>query len=140
MSEERVGIVKRLFEQLQQAADRGEWLAEDYPDDDVADDFEWVTAPEMPGPTTYRGRDGFLEFMVTWTEDFDSWSIRPERVIEAADDRVVAIAHQVATGKGSGVEVALHFGVIFDFAGDQLIRARNYLDPAEALEAAGLSE
>jgi ketosteroid isomerase-like protein len=48
--------------------------------------------------------------------------------------------HQHATGKASGATVDLHMGLIYELANGQVIRMRNFLDPAEALEAAGLSE
>ena len=107
----------------------------------VADDLEWVPFPGLPGhPRTYRGRDGFVIFMRTWTEDFEGWSIEYERLIEAPDNRVVALTHQWATGKASGVPVDLHFGQVFEIEDGRVIRARNFPDLVEALEAAGLSE
>jgi hypothetical protein len=68
-------------------------------------DAEWMPVPGFAGPAVYRGREGFVEFMRTWTEDFEDWSIRLERLIDAGNDRVVALLHQWATGKGSGVPV-----------------------------------
>jgi hypothetical protein len=50
--------------------------------------------------------------MRAWTEDFEGWSVRVERWIDAGDDRVVALTHQSGTGKGSGVPVELNLGVV----------------------------
>ena len=106
----------------------------------TAPDAEWIVPPSTPGfRQVYRGRDGFIDFMRTWTEDFE-WSIELERVIEAGDDRAVAIFHQRATGKSSGVPVELRMGLLYDIEDGRIIRMRNFLDPAEALEAAGLRE
>jgi ketosteroid isomerase-like protein len=78
--------------------------------------------------------------MRTWTEDFEDWSSRIERLIDAGDNRVVALTHQSATGKGSGVPVDLHHGSVFELKDGLVIRMRIYGDAKEALEAAGLSE
>ena len=86
MSQEDVDLARRAFE---------EWLAGLARGDPtnlfdlglVADDLEWILPPEIAGlQSTYRGREGFMEFMRTWTEDFDC-----EVVVEhvATLDRVV---------------------------------------------------
>jgi hypothetical protein len=41
--------------------------------------------------------------MRVWTEQFDDFSLQVERLIDAGDDRVVALIRQSATGKESGV-------------------------------------
>jgi ketosteroid isomerase-like protein len=78
--------------------------------------------------------------MSTWTEDFEDWSLRLGRVIDAGDDLVVAEYHQRAVGKGSGVPVELRQGFVFELKDGQVIRMRNYLTLAEALEAVGLRD
>ena len=87
----------------------------------------------------YRGREGFAEFMHTWTEDFE-WSIDLERVIDAGNDRDVAVFQQRATGKASGVPVELQMAMLIDLESGRAIRMQNFLHPDEALKAAGLSE
>ena len=56
------------------------------------------------------------------------------------DDRVVALRNQVATGKGSSAQVEWHQGQIWELKDGRVIRTRNYPNPADALEAAGLTE
>jgi ketosteroid isomerase-like protein len=106
----------------------------------LAPDSEWIPVPLAGAAEVYRGREGFVEFMEAWTEDFEDWSIRLDRLIAAGDDRVVATGHQSATGKGSGVPVEWHFGQIFELEGGRVVRIRVYADPTAALEAAGLRE
>ena len=139
MSEENLEIVRRSFEVFQAGLARGDPGA-GFDSGLVAPDAEWTVPPRTAGfGRVYRGREGFLEFMTTWTEDFD-WSIELERVIDAGNDRVVAICHQRATGKSSGVPVELHMGLVYELRDGRIIRMRSFLDPKEALEAAGLSE
>jgi ketosteroid isomerase-like protein len=105
----------------------------------VAPDAEWIMPTQAGFRPVYRGRDGFIEFMRTWTEDFD-FSIGLERVIDVGGNRVVGVFHQRAIGKASGVPVELHTGLVYELEDGRIIRMRNFLDPAEALEAAGVSE
>jgi ketosteroid isomerase-like protein len=137
MPKENLEIVRRSFVAFQAALardDPGAW----FDSEAIAADAEWVMFPGFPGPPSYRGGDGFVEFLRTWTEDFEDWSIELERLIDAGDDRVVALFRQTATGKGSGVPVELHFGQVQELKDSRVNRIRNYPDPAEALKAAGL--
>jgi ketosteroid isomerase-like protein len=104
----------------------------------LSEDLEWVADPGV-GLGTYRGREGFIEFMRAWTGEFENWSVELDQVVDAGDDRVVAIYRQTAIGKGSGVPV-MDQGSINELQGGRVIRIRPYPSPADALEAAGLSE
>src|SRR4051794_29825409 len=102
MSQQNMEIVRRGIHEFQAGLARGDPGAI-FDSEFVAPDAEWITDPN---PNTavglrpvYRGRDGFVEFMGTWTEDFD-WSIDLERLIDAGDDRVVAMFHQARDRKG----------------------------------------
>ena len=142
MSDENVEIVRRLFHLYLEALDRGDldiW----FNSDDLAEDFEWVMPREggLGLPPSYRGREGFREFMKAWTEEqFQDWSIELERLIDAGGDRVVAFFHQRATGRESGVPVELRMATLYELEDGRIVRMRHFLEREEALEAAGLSE
>ena len=139
MSEENVAIVRRVFEGFQAGLERGDPGAA-YDDTDVlAPDAEWIAVRDL-GAEVFRGRDGFIEFMRRWTEDFEDWDIELERLLDVGEDRVVAVFHQSATGSASGVPVELNVAIVYDLEGGRVVRMRNYLDLDEALEAAGLPE
>ena len=141
MSEENVEIVRGVFESFQASVERGDFRRPDAIEAGLLDtDFEWVPATEIPTAESYRGLDGFAEFMETWIEDFDRWSIELEELVDAGNDCVVAIARQDATGKGSGAPVELKFGQLYELEAGRVIRIRSFLDPAQAMEAAGLEE
>jgi len=142
VSEDNVEIVRRGIDEFQAGLARGD-PGVIFDSGIVAPDAEWIPDPN-PGTAVglrpvYRGREGFVEFMGTWTEDFD-WSIELERLIDVGDDRVVAMFHQRATGKASGAAVELHMALIYELENGRVTRMRNFLNPAHALEAAGLSE
>ena len=154
MSQENVEIVRRVLEEFQAAVERGNpgawWDSEA-----VADDFEWIVPnPGFEGGSVWHGREGFVEFVRTWTEQFEDWSIRLERLIDAGDDRVVVLTHQSATGrdltsggavrltvgKASGAPVEWKNGQVWELEDRRILSVSNYLSHAEALEAAGLSK
>jgi len=140
MSQENVEVARRLLEAFLAGVERGE-LGAGFDSGAISEDSEWIPPAEVPGPSaSYRGRDGFIEFMRMWTEDFDSWSLEVEQLIDAGDDRVVGLLRQWATGKGSRVPVELQFAVVYELEAGRIVRSRAYLDPADALEAVGLSE
>src|SRR5918995_5125278 len=138
MSQENVEMVRRVFEEFQAGMERGDPGAL-FDSETVADDYEWITDAPLDGRSVWRGREGFVEFMRTWTEEFEDWSIQVERWIDVGDDRVVALTHQSATGKGSGVPVELNLGQVHELEDGRIVRVSNYLGYAEALAAAGLS-
>jgi ketosteroid isomerase-like protein len=55
-------------------------------------------------------------------------------------DRVLAVGRIRTRGKASGVATEAPVGYVADFRDGKFARVRTYLDPAEALEAAGLEE
>ena len=89
---------------------------------------------------THVGREGLTEWFYIWTEDFLDWRIWPEKIIDAGGERVVAVVRQSARGKGSGAAVVVQFAAVYTLKDGQIVDQLHYLDPAEALEAAGLSE
>ncbi len=139
MARKNLALAQRLFEDFQaglEHGDPGAW----FDSEDVADDFAWIVPTPLDGTSVWRAREGFVAFMRTWTEQFEDWSIRVERWIDAGQNRVVALTRQTATGKGSGVPVELTLGQVWEFEAGRLARVRAYLTHAEALEAVGLRE
>lgn len=140
VSEENVEVVRLIVNGLQTAVARGDLGAVFDLGVDAgvfAADVELMPARELTGAATYRGREGLIEFMRTWTEDFEDWTVDLERAIDAADDRVGAVLRQRGRGKGSGAPVELSHGAVFEFRDGRVTRIRLYLKPADALEAAG---
>ena len=100
MTEENVKAVRRVFAEFQAGLADGNPAAA-FDAGMVASDAEWVLPVEAPGlRPVYKGREGFLEFIRTWTEDFD-WSIELDQVIDAGDGLVVLTMRQRATGSAA---------------------------------------
>src|SRR5690242_11312632 len=86
-----------------------------------------------------KGRDevvrSFADNLATW----ETLTLDYERYLDAGD-QVVVFVHEVARGRQSGVETETDTAVVFTLESGRVTRARAYMDRAEALEAAGLSE
>jgi ketosteroid isomerase-like protein len=75
-------------------------------------------------------------------EDLEAWEERrlePQRFLHI-DDLVVVLMHEYRRGRGSGVEVETDTAVVFTVREGRVILIQPYMDQAEALEAAGLSD
>ena len=135
MSGENVEIVRRGFE----AGNRRdvEALIE------VLDpEVEWHSALLMAlegEAAVYRGHEGIREFFRDLDGLFDKLHAEyPE--IRDLGDRVVGIGRISTRGKGSGAETESPIGTVIDLKNGKATQVRTYLDPKEALEAAGVSE
>jgi len=61
------------------------------------------------------------------------------KALHDAGDKVVAIMRQHGRSKSSGLPVDMTFGQVFTLREGKLTRMEMYADPADALEAVGLS-
>ncbi len=139
MSEENLEIARRISEAFEAGVERGDFTAA-WETGAVAEDCELIPAPEHPEQRSFEGREGFSEFMLGWTEDFENYSVHRERLIDAGEDRVVGFFTQSATGKASGAPIDQGYAIVYELEDGQLVRLRIYLDRDAALQAAGLSE
>lgn len=87
----------------------------------------------------YRGREGFDAYSA---ELGDTWEERRLLAEEFRDlgERVLVLCRTEVRGRASGVPVAGRQSIIFDFRDGKISRVRAYLDHADALRAASLSE
>jgi ketosteroid isomerase-like protein len=136
MSRENVESVQRAIDAWN-ADDLDGFLAE------LDADVEWHPAiePGLEGKaTTYRGHDGARKI---WTEDRgESWERLVNRPREMRDlgESVLVLGHLDLTARTTGLEFNQEVGEVFDLRAGKIVRIRDFLTHAEALEAAGLSE
>ena len=57
-----------------------------------------------------------------------------------ADDRVVGLIRDAGRGKASGIASERLFALVYALRSGRIVRMTGYMEDAEALEAAGLSE
>ncbi len=133
MSQENVEIVRRANECLE----RRDWRG-------LAD----LTDPDAELHGTVGGLEegrilrGHRQITQAFdTEDDEVWAehrIEPQEFIDAGD-RVVVLQREYQRSK-SGVELAIETASIIDLHEGRIVRIQGYMNPAEALEAAGLPE
>ena len=97
----------------------------------------WLQVQLGGGATVYRGHQGVREGI---RDGEDAFSEVHADLSEVRDlgERAVAVGHLRGRGKESGALTESPIAWIVDFKGGKVIRVREYLDPKEALEAAGL--
>ena len=89
--------------------------------------------------TVYRGHEGARELYRDLDEAFaESYSEQSE--IRDLGEQVVAIGRLGGRGRESGARTETTIVWLVEFRNGKAVRVREYLDPADALEAAGRSE
>ena len=136
MSQENVEIVRRAFEGA--GADGLRKAAETYWHPEV----EYVEDPRWPGASRYRGRDAVVRCFESYMEALgreEDIVVTVERVLDAGTRQVpfVRVRGHAAT---SGVPHDHLWGYVVEVSEGRIIYFRAYHDPAEALEAVGLTE
>jgi ketosteroid isomerase-like protein len=103
-------------------------------------DFEWYPAlvRALDG-SRYRGREGVERFVADTSENWEELQSVAEEFRDLGD-RVLVVGRLTGRAKSSGAPVDQPFAGIFHFRGDRIWRYRAYLDRAEGLRAAGVSE
>jgi ketosteroid isomerase-like protein len=120
-----VEIVRRIYEAWADGQSAAAW---------IDPDMEYVNPDNAVEPGTVRGRGAFHRVTDTFTE----FQVEPERFIDCGDD-VVVIGEARARGL-AGPEMLGRQGYVWTLRDGVAIRFRWFNDPAEALEAVGLSE
>jgi ketosteroid isomerase-like protein len=103
-------------------------------------DFEWW--PAIAGAYErgcYQGREGVERFVAAISEVWEELQLIAEESHDLGD-RVLLLGRQVGRGRGSGAPVEVAYAGIFDFRDDRIWRLRAYVDRAEGLRVAGLTE
>jgi len=87
----------------------------------------------------YHGHDGIHEYFDDVESAWEHWTVEVERVVEAADGRVVIVMTMHARGRGSGLTLAGRTAHIWTLSDGKLLRNQLYRNPEQALEDVGLS-
>lgn len=130
MSQEDMEAARGVFEQW----GRGDFGVIDA----LPDDFELVTAREMPDAGTYRGETarGWLR---AWVDSFDSLTMELVDLTDAGD-RVLAEFVQHGVPRGGSTAVDVRTWSVTTRRDGAITRSELFLSRDDALEAAGLTE
>jgi len=103
----------------------------------LADEAIEIHMPsDLPNSGTYRGHDGYLEWLGNWLEAWDGFSVEVRGMKPVGARHIVTSAKQTATGKGSGVPVHMEMAYLTEVRGDKFIALHLYLTPEQAVEVA----
>ena len=105
----------------------------------VDPDFEFHEPPEQPGATVFRGREAARKGVARWAEGWTEQRSEVQGVRELPDGRILAFTRERMRGR-DGIEVEQDCGHLVTFRRGKILRWQSFWDPANALEAAGLSE
>jgi uncharacterized protein len=133
MSQENVELVRRFYEHFNRNG---------VPDFDRLDpEIVWSQPDEIAGGKgTYRGHEGVRRALTEIRATFDEFRSVPNEFIAAGEDCVVVLGRDTAVGRLSGAPIDQPVGHVWRLRDGKAIEWRVYLDPSEALEAAGLSD
>jgi ketosteroid isomerase-like protein len=132
MSQENVEIVRQSCA-LSSTGDRNRAL------ETLTPDVEWIVAREHPDARTLVGREAVDDYWGEWRETLPDMSLELDQVLDAGD-RVLGVGTVRGTGVGSGADVRVSLAIVFTVRDGLIARAEEYLNPAEALKAAGLAD
>ena len=132
MSQENVEIVKRIVEA---------WSAGNF---DAArnaldPDITWHDPPQQPGVITRHGFAGVEGSFRNWLSAWDDYRYELGELTDAGE-KVLMIGRQHGRGKGSRVEVSSDLLQVWTLRDGKVVEMRMFMDRAEALQAAGLSD
>ncbi len=130
MSQEVVDALRTSFDQFE----RGDFSA--YAE--LPDEFELVTAAEMPDAGTYRG-EAARRWLAAWVESFEKLTQEAVEFIEAGD-RVLIELIQRGTPRDGGIPVELRTWSVTTFRDGAITRIELFLTRTQALNAAGIPE
>ena len=86
----------------------------------------------------YRGYEGFRTWMREIDDQFDTWRLSLEELIDLSDGRILGLGAIHAKGRGSGVELDTEVAWLYEFRDHRLIRMATYLSHEDGRRAAGV--
>jgi ketosteroid isomerase-like protein len=132
MSEENVEIVRSFYRA---------WARNDLPGPaELMDpEIEYVNPIRAVEPGTRRGLAAFSRAVEKVFEGWESWEIELEQLRPVGDHLAVVMRYRTRF-HGSTADVAAHESALWTIRDGRVVRYAWFHEPADALEAAGLSE
>src|SRR5215218_2249002 len=101
--------------------------------------FEMHLVGAAGEPVRYVGADGLVQFFRDMDEIWEDWGFEVERARDL-DHHVLITGTQRGSGRVSGIEVDSPRACVITVRDGAVTELRYFTEPAEALEAVGLSE
>jgi ketosteroid isomerase-like protein len=132
MSQENVALVHRVFENRDvEEIDEMEIRSVFHPD------VEWL--PQRARTEgAYRGIAGIEEFLADTEQVFEKFEVHYELL--DLGERILAWGKVDVRARGSGIEVDVPMGAVFEFRDGKIVRWEDFGSKEQALKAVGLEE
>jgi ketosteroid isomerase-like protein len=87
-----------------------------------------------------QGAEAMRRYYQDWLDTFEDITSVPTELLDAGDDRVVAVMHVTGRAKLSGLSTELRYAVIYTLRDGKVVRGREYADREDALRALEMGE
>ena len=134
MSQENVEIVRRWWKGFNE---------DGMPPFSLCDDaIEISNPPDFPVRGTFKGHDGVRQWRDQVFEIVDDARVEPQDIVDVHGDgkTVLMLLRATGTARYTEIEMEVEWAAIWTVRGGKVLKAQGYLNRADALEAAGLSE
>jgi ketosteroid isomerase-like protein len=131
MAEEDVEVVRKALEAFNDGDNEGVLELMDA-------DVELVTARAVLEGGSYRGHDGFRQFVADMVDDWEAYHPISERFRDLGDGRVLVVGRFHARGRASKMDVVTPGAWVSEVRDGKIVHVRFYADEAAAVEALGL--
>ena len=134
MSQENVEVVRRWWEGFN---------ADGMPPLTLCDaEIQIRNPPDLPVSGLFEGHDGVRRWRDQTFEIVDTAWVEPEEIVDVHGDgtTVLMLLRVTGTASHTGIKIDYEWAAVWTIRHGKLLRAQGYLNRADALEAAGLSE
>jgi ketosteroid isomerase-like protein len=100
------------------------------------DEIDWRAiegAPDDAGPI--HGKARMRRYLQEWVDMFEGITNVPEELVDLGNGRVLALQRAAGRAKLSGAETEIRFAVVYTVRDGKIVRGREYLNRAQALDA-----
>jgi ketosteroid isomerase-like protein len=101
---------------------------------------EFHIAPGLGNAGTYHGRDGILRGFEGWLEAWDDFTVDRADLEPVGERHIIGDVRQSGRGHGSGVEVEMRLGYMWELRDGRVVRFHVVPDRDAALAAASAAE
>lgn len=128
MTEDRLDIVRGIYEAFG-SGDMDRVAA-------LIADAEWEEADGMPYGGRYRGAEEvFANVFARIAADVENFSARPDELMPAGEDRVLALGRYTGSGRAGAVDAA--YAHVWTVRGGRIVKFVQYADTHKFREAIG---
>jgi len=127
-----VELIRRGFEHF---------LATGEPAWETLDENVEVRDHDIMDGRAYRGHEDVRRWLYEdWAAAWSHYSAAPQEYIDLGQERVVAVFHITATGRGSGVQLERQDAMLYELRAEKVVRVDYYNSKQQALDEARARE